>query len=229
MQKSKRLYFLKEYIKDHKDVKIKELSDVIDVSESTVRRDIKDLVKDGYVKEFYGSVVYLDKNQSDTWIDERLLSNIDEKNRIGMFAASKIEDGDFIYIDAGTTTYQMIKNITAKNVTVVTNGINVASELTKYEIDTYMLAGKLKPTTLAVVGEEAIVQLMQFHFDACFVGANGVTKEGFNTPDIKEGLVKKTVIGQSRKKYILADTSKEHVETAFIFARRDDCQWISEH
>lgn len=228
MQKSKRLFLLKEYIEKNKDVKIKELSNVIDVSESTIRRDIKDLVKEGFVKEFYGSVVYLDKNQADTWIDERLLSNIDEKNRIGMFAASKIEDGDFIYIDAGTTTYHMIKNITAKNITVVTNGLNVASELTKYNIDTYMLAGKLKSTTLAVVGEEAIVQLMQYHFDACFVGTNGITKAGFTTPDIKEGLIKKTVINQSRKKYILADSSKEHIETAFIFAERDDCQWINE-
>jgi len=228
MQKSKRLSLLKDYIAIHKDVKIKELSDFIDISESTVRRDIKDLVKEGFIKEFYGSIVYLEKNQADTWIDERLMSNIDQKNRIGMRAASKIEDGDFIYIDAGTTTFHMIKNITAKNITVVTNGINVASELTKYDIDTYMLAGKLKPTTLAVVGEEAIVQLMQYHFDACFIGANGVTKAGFNTPDIKEGLVKKTVIKHSRKKYILADSSKEHVETAFVFTKRDECQWINE-
>lgn len=228
MQKSKRLALLKQYIEESKDVKIKELSDLINVSESTVRRDIKDLVKEGFVKEYYGSVVYLEKNQSDTWIDERLMSNIDEKNHIGMLAASKIEDGDFVYIDAGTTTFHMIKNITAKNITVVTNGINVASELTKYNIDTYMLAGKLKPTTLAVIGEEAIVQIMQYHFDACFIGANGVTKAGYNTPDIKEGLVKKTVINHSRKKYILADSSKEHVETAFLFAKRDECQWISE-
>lgn len=228
MQKSKRLSLLKRYIEEHRDVKVKELSDVINVSESTVRRDIKDLVKEGFVKEYYGSIVYLEKNQADTWIDERLMSNIDEKNRIGQLAASKIEDGDFIYIDAGTTTFHMIKNITAKNITVVTNGINVASELTKYDIETYMLAGKLKPTTLAVIGEEAIVQLMQYHFDACFVGANGITKAGFNTPDIKEGLVKKTVINHSRKKYILADSSKEHVETAFLFAKRDECQWINE-
>lgn len=228
MQKSKRMSLLKTYLNEHKDVKIKELSEQIDVSESTIRRDIKDLVKEGFVKEYYGSVVLLEKNQSDIWIDERLHTNVEEKTRIGQYAAEHIDDGDFVFIDAGTTTFHMIKSITAKNITVVTNGINVASELVKYGIDTRMLAGKLKATTMAIVGEEAILQLMQYHFDVCFLGANGVNKKGYNTPDLKEGLVKKTVIKQSTKTYILADSKKENIDTAFTFASRDDGKWIHE-
>lgn len=228
MQKSKRIALLKAYIEDHKDVKMKELNDVVDASESTIRRDIKDLVNEGFAKEYYGSVVLLEKNKSDIWIDERLSSNIEEKNKIGKIAASKIDDGDFVYIDAGTTTFHMVKYIEAQNITVVTNGLNLAFELSKHNIDTYMIAGNLKPTTLALVGEETIVQLMQYHFDVSFIGTNGLTKNGYNTPDIKEGLIKKTAIKQSTKSYVLADKSKEHVETAFTFASRDECKWINE-
>jgi len=228
MQKSKRMSLLKTYIKEHKDVKIKELSEQIDVSESTIRRDIKDLVKEGFVREYYGSVVLLEKNQTDTWIDERLNSKVEEKSYIGQLAAEQIDDDDFVFIDAGTTTFHMIKSIKAKNITVVTNGINVASELVKYGIDTRMLAGKLKATTMAIVGEEAILQLMQYHFDVCFIGANGLNKDGYNTPDLKEGLVKKTVIHQSSKTYILADSSKESVGSAFTFAKLEEGKWINE-
>lgn len=228
MQKSKRINIIKEYIQSNKDVKITELNDLLDVSESTIRRDIKDLAHEGFLKELYGSVILLEKNQPDTYINERLVQNLEIKMLIGKKAARLIEDDDTIYIDAGSTTFHIIKYITAKNVTIITNGIHIASEALNYKLNTYLLGGELKPLTNALVGEIALEALNHFQFDKCFIGANGVTNKGYSTPDIKEGIIKKHVISKSRKKYICADSSKEHIHTAYLFAKKNTCHLINE-
>ncbi|MFP4287412.1 MAG: DeoR/GlpR family DNA-binding transcription regulator [Candidatus Izemoplasmataceae bacterium] len=228
MQKSKRLNLIKDYIKTHKDVKITELNDLLDVSESTIRRDVKDLAHEGFLKELYGSVIYIEKNQPDTYLNERLKQKLEVKEVIGAKAAKLIEDDDTIYIDSGSTTFYMIRYITASNITIITNGIHIASEALNYHLNTYLIGGELKPLTNALVGEIALESLNHFQFDKCFMGANGFTQKGYSTPDIKEGIIKKHVISRSRKKYICADLSKEHIHTAYLFAKKSDCQLISE-
>jgi DeoR family fructose operon transcriptional repressor len=228
MQKSKRLNLIKEYMLAHKDVKITELHALLDVSESTIRRDIKDLAHEGFLKELYGSVILCEKNQPDTYINERLNQNLDVKKMIGKKAATLIEDDDTIYIDAGSTTFHIIKYIQAKNITIITNGIHIATEALNYNLNTFLIGGELKPLTNALVGEIALESLSHFQFDKCFIGANGVTHKGYSTPDIKEGIIKKHVIQKSRQKYVCADTSKNHIHTAYLFAKKSDCTLITE-
>ncbi|MFP4078558.1 MAG: DeoR/GlpR family DNA-binding transcription regulator [Candidatus Izemoplasmataceae bacterium] len=227
MQKSKRLSIIKDYLRTHKDIRISDLNGILDVSESTIRRDIKNLADEGFLKELYGSVVLLEKNQPDTFLKERLEQNIDAKKTIGREAASRISDGDFIYIDAGSTTFHMVKYITAKNLTVVTNGHNIAEELLKYDIPCILLGGELKPLTLAVVGEIALENLRHYNFDVAFMGTNGISKAGYSTPDIKEGTLKKEVIAHSRKRYVLSDQTKMNLTTAYIFSDRESCELIT--
>lgn len=227
MQKSKRLTIIRDYLRTHKDIRISELNGILDVSESTIRRDIKDLADEGFLKELYGSVVLLEKNQPDTFLKERLEQNIEAKKAIGEKAAAMISDGDFIYIDAGSTTFHMIKYITSKNLTVVTNGHNIAEELLKYEIPCILLGGELKSLTMAVVGEIALENVRHYNFDIAFMGTNGISKAGYSTPDIKEGTLKKRVIEHSRKRYVLSDRTKMNLTTAYIFASRDECELIT--
>jgi DeoR family transcriptional regulator, fructose operon transcriptional repressor len=228
MQKSKRLSILVQYLKKHKDVQISELSNVVLASESTIRRDIKDLAKEGIVKELYGSILYIEHNEKDVLLKERISLHKEEKQMIGKKAASLIKDGSFIYLDAGSTTMQMIPYITAKNLTFVTNGLNVATELIKHNHDVRILGGSIKEITLAVVGEEAMEYLKAYHFDYCFIGTNGISENGYSTPDIKEGMLKKLVIKQSRNKYVLSDSSKEGKTTAYVFAKLDQVTLINE-
>lgn len=227
MQKSKRLTIIRDYLRTHKDIRISELNGILDVSESTIRRDIKDLAEEGFLKELYGSVVLLEKNQPDTFLKERLEQNIEAKKTIGEKAAAMISDGDFIYIDAGSTTFHMVKYITASDLTVVTNGHNIAEELLKYGIPCILLGGELKPLTMAVVGEIALENVIHYNFDIAFMGTNGISKAGYSTPDIKEGTLKKRVIEHSRKRYVLSDKTKMDLTTAYIFASRDECELIT--
>jgi len=228
MQKSKRISILVEYIKKHKDVQISELSNIVLASESTIRRDVKDLAKQGIVKELYGSILYNEHNEKDVVLKERINLHLEEKQKIGKKAASLIKDGSFVYLDAGSTTMQIIPFLTAKNLTFVTNGLNIATELIKYNYDVRILGGQIKEITLAVVGEEAIEHLKSYHFDYCFIGTNGISENGYSTPDVKEGTLKKLVILHSRNKYVLSDSSKEGKTTAYVFAKLDQATLINE-
>ena len=119
-----------------------------------------------------------------------------------------ITKDDFVYLDAGTTTGCMIDFIT-KSATYVTNAVSHAQKLAAAGFRVYLIGGELKPTTEAVVGNQAILSLETLHFSKAFFGTNGVSlKAGFSTPDYEEAMVKKTAIGQAKKAYILADYSK---------------------
>ncbi len=228
MQKSKRITLIKEYIDEHKDIQISELLSFIDASESTLRRDIKDLANEGFLEERYGSILIKEKNIPDVLLNERLTQNIEAKNHAGINAAKLIEDNDFVFLDAGSTTFHMIKHIEAKNVVFVTNGLNIASELARYNHEVHLLGGQVKLVTLAVVGEHAITSLFQYHFDKCFIGTNGVSQAGYSTPDLKEGAIKKQAIIQSRKRYVVSDSSKQNKTTSYIFASLTECELVSE-
>jgi len=226
VQRSKRLALIKDYVLKHKDVKITELNQVIDASESTIRRDIKTLAQDGFLNELYGSVVLNVQNSPDTFFQERLNQNVSIKKDIGLKAAKTIKDQDVIYIDAGSTTFHMVEAIEAKDITVVTNSIHIAENLANRHINTYIVPGNLKPLTMAIVGEQALEYVRTYNFDKCFMGTNGISKKGYSTPDVKEGILKKAVINHSRECFVLSDSSKDNVSTAYIFASLERCTLI---
>ena len=90
MQKSKRIQLIYAYIKEHKDVQINDLSSHVEASQSTIRRDIKDLASKGLVTELYGSVILNDKNDTDILIKQRKSMQSNEKQAIGKKAAKLI-------------------------------------------------------------------------------------------------------------------------------------------
>jgi len=228
MQKSKRQSIVVEFIKKYHDVQISEIASHVDSSQSTIRRDIKELVKLGQIKEVYGSVIYVDQNEADIKRHMRTDIHKEAKEIIGEKAAAFITGGQFIFIDAGSTTFQMVKHIKSSGCTFVTSGIDIASELLKQGHSVIILGGPIKPITEAVVGEQAIEFLKSLYFDIAFIGTNGVSEIGYSTPDPREGLIKKTVIDRSRYTYVLSDTSKQGKTTSFVFASPKEATLITE-
>ena len=134
--------------------------------------------------------------------------NKDSKKKIAKLAAQFISDGDYIYLDAGTTTYEIIDYIKGKDIKVVTNGIIHLEKLIANDIETYLIGGRIKKSTLAIVGVKALRDLSEFRFDKAFIGINGINENGYSTHDIEEALIKKQAIDNSNKAFILADSSK---------------------
>lgn len=120
-----------------------------------------------------------------------------------------IQDREYIFLDAGSSTIEMIPFITAKDIVVVTNGLTHVEKLLAKGIKTLMVGGEVKDTTLATVGASALEIVRRYCFDKAFLGMNGIDlKHGLTTPDEKEALIKEMAIQRSNESFVLVDHSK---------------------
>lgn len=203
-------------IKEKGRAKINELVNITDTSESTIRRDLTYLEQANLIKRVHGGATLLKGRFNEPSYKEKEVQSMNEKTEIAKYAASLIEEGDCIYLDAGTTTFEMIKYIDKRDVVIVTNGLKHINELMENNINAYILGGKVKSRTRAVIGTDALKNLEKFTFDKSFIGINAIHIDyGFTTPDSEEAILKERAINYSREAFILADNSK-FGEVAFV-------------
>jgi DeoR family fructose operon transcriptional repressor len=210
-----------QILEEKKAVTVLELTHILQSSESTVRRDLNNLHKSGRLYKVYGGATSIDNSYStqEETVEAKHDLHIDEKIKIAKTAASLIEAGDFIYLDAGTTTERMIDFIHEKNASYVTNGIAHAIKLASHGFRVFVIGGELKESTEAIIGTEAMNNLKTYNFTKGFFGTNGISaKAGFSTPDASEGLVKQRALSRCRKAFILADPSKFNRISPITFA-----------
>lgn len=191
-------------------VSVQQLMIELNASESTIRRDLNTLAAKGKLTKVHGGAILNESSFStkdDDLMDRKEL-NIDDKTKIAKYAASLIEPNDFVFLDAGSTTEQMINFIDVK-ATFVTNALTHAKRLADKGIKVFILGGEMKAITQAIVGEEAICSLEKYNFTKGFFGTNAVSaKKGFTTPEVKEAMVKKKAMENCKSKFVLADSSK---------------------
>lgn len=198
-----------EFLEKKGIAKINELVEITNTSESTIRRDLTILEKINVLKRIHGGATLPRGRLTELSYQEKEVQSINEKRSIAEFTASLIEEGDSIYLDAGTSTFEMIQYIDKKNIVVVTNGLKHINALIERNINAYILGGKVKIITKAVVGSDALKHLQKFRFDKCFLGINAIHIEcGYTTPDSEEAILKETAIKHSRQTFVLADESK---------------------
>ncbi|CUQ10480.1 DeoR family transcriptional regulator [Clostridium baratii] len=211
MLSEERFEVILKLLEEKNTVTVNELVEKLNTSESTIRRDLNYLDKEKKLKKVHGGATSLniiyDTKEDEVLVRQSL--NVDEKAKIAKYAASLIEENDFVYIDAGTTTEMMIDYITETKAIYITNGIVHAKKLLQRKCNVYIIGGEIKLSTEAIVGIEAIDSLKKYNFTKGFFGTNGVDiKSGFTTPDIKEALIKREALNRSKEGYILADESK---------------------
>ena len=189
-------------VNDRNAVTVAELAQMLSTSESTIRRDLNALDEIGKIRKVFGgatsvtqSVGMLEDNVSDR---EHLM--YEEKTEIGKYAATLINDTDFVYIDSGTTTSRMIDFITDSKATFVTNGISHARKLIQKGFNAYIVGGKIKPLTEAVVGTV-----------------------GFTTPDLDEARIKEAAVKGAYMAFVLADHTKFRRVFSVTFAPLRKC------
>lgn len=200
-----------EHLKIAKSATVAELSEKLNISESTVRRDLTALDKTGALRKVHGGAVAVnaDYSGSEDDVKTKERKNVPQKISIAKYAAAQITDEDFVFIDAGTTTAHMIDFIGKTKAVFVTNGIVHAKKLIQKGFTTYIIGGQLKLATEAIVGAAAIESVKSYNFTKAFMGTNGISAEsGFTTPDAQEALIKREVIRHAFVSYVLADRSK---------------------
>lgn len=212
-------------------VTVAELTQLLDTSESTVRRDLAALDEMGKLTKVFGGATSIKQTKGvlETNVSSREEVMSDEKNLIAAYAAGLINDSDFVYIDAGTTTSRLVDYITNKNATFVTNGIVHARKLLQKGMTVYVIGGKIKPVTEAVIGTEGIRSIQNFNFTKAFMGTNGIDIDaGFTTPDIEEALIKEKAIEKTYMSFILSDNTKFNRVFPVTFAGIDKCCIITD-
>ena len=167
-------------LEENGSVTVTEVKDMLDTSESTVRRDITALDREGKLVKVFGGAVTAGNDAvtaHEYTVAQKLDLNREEKQRIAKYAASLIEPEDFIYLDAGTTTGYMLDYIGEKRATFVTNAFAHAQRLVSKGMKVLLIGGELKASTEAIVGNQAMRMLQGYHFTKGFFGTNGVAKK----------------------------------------------------
>ena len=208
MLKSKRKQLILEKVMKDKFVSLEYLVKALETSESTVRRDLDELESERKLRRVHGGAESLHFLQEEESNQEKSIKNIQEKTRIAQKAASLIQEYDVIFIDAGTTNELLVNELHDPSVTVVTNSIHHATKLVERNIPTVIIGGVVKLSTDASIGGVALNQIGQLNFDKAFIGMNGIDDGFFTTPDMEEGAVKRAILENAKRTYVLADASK---------------------
>lgn len=191
-------------------VTMEELRDTFGVSMNTVRSDVAYLVDTGAVEKIYGGVRALQRQEVPLFT-QRTQLRTEEKRRLARRAQEFIEDGDTLYIDAGTTTMHLIDFLDpGKRVTIVTGNLYVVHQAyDKPHVEVIVLPGAMNRRTNSVSDVSTLEFLGRYRFAKAFMGASGVSPEGrLNVSTYIEYELKKLAVAQSRQAWLLLDSGK---------------------
>ena len=186
------------------------------VSTATVRRDLSELEGRGLLRRSHGGAVPVQQPLYEPFrhvsnYHEQERQRFAEKRRIGLAAAELVADGDFLAIGAGTTSTQVARSILLhKGLTVLTNAINVAMELShRDDLKVIVTGGFLSGDWFALVGPGAIQSVGEIFVDKVFVGVDGIHHEhGLTTNYPDQAIIHRAMMRQARRKIVVADHRK---------------------
>jgi len=202
---------IKDLLMEKKSITVSELCSIFNVSDETIRRDLKKLEEDGLIEKNYGGAILKDNGVVVPPISQRAKEYVFQKQSIAKEAVKRIKEGMVVILDTGTTTHYIAKNLKdAQDVTIITNGVNIVNELIlNPAINLFVVGGKIKNSNFSIVGPEAQKGFMSFSSDIAFVATSGISIEkGLTTSDIFEAEVKKAMIKSAKKVIVVADSSK---------------------
>ena len=191
-------------------VRIAELAQSFGVSTETIRRDLDALSEAGAVNRTYGGAARSSR-RGEAALDERLSEHVAERQGIAQLASQLVEEGELIMIDGGSTTIHLARQLAARSLelTVLTNSLGVAAALgLAPSIKVVLCPGDYHPFDGIVSGAETMAFLERFFADRAFIGASGLTEEGVSEAYSGAAWVKRHMLGQSRRRHLLLDSSK---------------------
>jgi DeoR family transcriptional regulator, aga operon transcriptional repressor len=202
-----------EELENKGQVAVKELSKMFNISEVTIRNDLSHLEKQNMLIRARGGAIKMKYYRMgvDPSITDKQKEYLKEKQRIAKAALRFIEDGDTIVLDSGTTTTEIAKNLSQfKNLTIITNALNIAVILSEYEgINIFMPGGYLRKKSLSLVGVLADENFQKFYCDKLFMGVDGFdTDHGLSTPNSEEAHLNQIMVNVAKKVIVVTDSRK---------------------
>lgn len=208
-------------LNQHKQLLVKDVSLELGVSEGTLRNDLKILEEDGLLERTHGGAVLPKPPTQEYTFHSRSQVNQTEKMMIGKAAAGFVQNGQCIILDASSTSLELAKHLVQYDyLTVVTNGLATAQELTRNpHISVIVVGGVLRPGSSSLEGLLGKGLLSQIHADILFTSARGFTvAEGLTDFSVYEAELKKTIVSNVSKVVALLDHTKLNRRSIATFA-----------
>ena len=200
-----------ELLKEDGSAKVIDLSKIFKVTEVTIRQDLEKLEKEGLVFKEHGGAYLKSIGDQVKSFSLAHRDNIDKKELIAAKCLEFIESGDTIILDSGSTTTEIAKKMRGlKNLTVITNALNIALMLgAEPSIEVIITGGEFKPPTLSLTGQKAADFFKGINVQKLFLATAGISlKSGLTYPSLSDLVVKKAMIDAAETTYLVADSTK---------------------
>ncbi len=207
---------------------VRQLSQLLGVSEVTIRRDLRELDRQGVLVNVRGGALVSRGTGFEVPYAAKLGEHKDEKVRIARAACERCQPGETVLLDAGTTVGAMAAHLPNSQLTVISNALNVINILARRgSVPFLVIGGEFRAVSQAFLGPRAVEALSVLRIDVAFVGTEGVSADlGLQVPDSSDASYKQAIVRAARKVVVLADHSKFEVERLFTFAGWEEIEEV---
>ncbi|WHH61566.1 DeoR/GlpR family DNA-binding transcription regulator [Petroclostridium sp. X23] len=191
-------------------VKVEDLADELNVTPMTIRRDLTKLESQNLAYRSHGGATLRNPLQKEQLYDIKKMNNHEQKQKIAQAAYQLVNDGDAIFLDIGTTTYELAVLLKQKkDITVVTNDLKIALELYQSDIRVFIAGGEIQKETAGALGTETEAFISNIRVDIAFVGTSSISSDwNICTPTFEKATLKKKIMACTSQCVLLADSSK---------------------
>lgn len=209
MINNKRQMSILEMLKNKGSVSVDELAEIFDVSRMTIRRDLDRLDEESLLQRTHGGAILNKVLLNEMAYSEKAEEHAFEKRCIATRAISYIKPQMSIFLDAGTTTYEMAKQLPKENIIIITNDLRIASLLMMTDNEVIFLGGTILKETGSVTDHYAQYMLNSFNIDISFIGTSSIdTNLYLCTPEKDRQALKQAAFKVAKKNILLVDSSK---------------------
>jgi DeoR/GlpR family transcriptional regulator of sugar metabolism len=219
-------------VEEHGRARVAELAARFGVSTVTIRKDLLALEADRRLVRTHGGAIVVDRSRAELAFDVRERLQPDEKSTIGAAAADLVQDGESIVMDASTTALYVARELKKRNgwthLTVITNGLRLASDLAGYPgIAVLMLGGRVRWEALSVVGQLGDGLFSRINVQKAFVGAAGFTTDsGLSDATEEEAQIKRSMVAAAREVIAVVDHTKWERAAFATFCKTDEISTV---
>ncbi|MFD2216759.1 MULTISPECIES: DeoR/GlpR family DNA-binding transcription regulator [Metabacillus] len=226
MLKTKRIHQIQEYVLKHETVSLDELVEVFGVSKNTIRRDVQVLVEHGDLKKVYGGVAV--NHSTLVSFNDRKVRNQTEKTHIAKLAANYVNDGDIIFIDSGTTTFEMFHFVKEKNITVVTNNVDFIVESMPYKnLNIFSTGGMLERETKSFTSYKGLDLFKTYNINKAFMASTGISiSNGVTNSAPLESELKSSAVKKCSQVFLLVDHGKFDKYALTTYCNLDEIHYL---
>ena len=224
MRSNPRQIKLLHAVREHGDLSVETLAEMLGVTLQTVRRDVQGLADAGLLVRFHGGVRVPSSTVENIAHTQRENLNAAGKARIAAAIAREVPNGCSLILNIGTTTEAVAKALLQhQGLRVITNNLNVAAILSSNaDCEVIVAGGVVRTRDRGIVGEAAVDFIRQFKVDIALIGISAIEPDGsLRDFDMREVKVAQTIIAQSREVWLAADHSKFHRQAMVELARLD--------